>query len=416
MTKSDAASAGKYATFLQAAVRRSALRRAFCILYSTAQSIQHAFREKNLARLPRLLSKLEEARCDVEHLKHQNRLLSAQLESESAKVDMGKFETMQMQSDMACRLQELEGKLHAEQVQKEHLEGMVAQAEDALVRVRKAKDVTEKGRMELLEQVETLKAEIDGLSCRNDELSAENVQCKATIKELNKQRARLTKICGLRPTRGVSTSPKTGSTALLKSPGQQSPQLTRTKTPPLSSRSRIGDKSSSQAKGSTKACMNKSSPAFSEGVLCETSFTPSLTQDVLKEFVCDITPTAMLKLSPAVSPLTSPSRQGCITVLQANSRADAAKKPRSSCSPLHGTSPGFGRHSAERVQKHKARKSALLNSSTPWKQERRITEMARKSQQIRCANGMKDRSSLRVVGTDVMMLTQKKSQVKHQQG
>ena len=348
--------------------------------------MQFAFRAKNLARLPLLLAKLEEARGDVQQLKQQNRLLSAQLESESAKVKMANFETMQVQSDMACRLQELEGKVHGEHMQTKHFEGLVAQAEEALVRVRKAKDASENGREELLIQVETMKMEMEELSRRNEELSAENDQSKATIKELNKQRARLTKICGLRPAKRVSTSPKVGSPALLNTPGAQLPQRTRVKTPPLSSSSRSGSKSASQLKASAKASGEESSPGLSEGVVCETSFTPLLTQDVLKEFVSEITPTAMSKPSPEVSPLTSPApRQGCITVLQAVSRANGAKGAmlRASCSPSQGTSPIFGRHSAERVQRHKARKSAPAEGSTPWKQERRIAEMARKSQQIR---------------------------------
>ncbi len=317
--------------------------------------MQFALRARNLARLPYLLAKLQETRFEVVALKEQNLQLSAQLEEESAKVRAAHLETNQVESDMAIRIQEVECLLHTKDREKEHVEELVAQAEEALVRVRRAKDVSESGREELLNQVTTLKEQVEALTLRNEELSAENNQCHTEIRELNKQRARLSKICGLRQTH----TPKAGTSALRTSvsPSARSPQSTRT-TPPLSSRS------SSQ---------HKASPALTGGVVCETSFTPLLTQDVLKE------------PSPGASPSPSPvARQGCITTV---SGTNAAKKPPSSCSPSAlGSSPTFGRHSAERVQRHKARKSSLeqrMTGATPWKQEKRMTEIARRSQEIR---------------------------------
>jgi len=361
------ANSGKYATFLQAAARRAVVRRRFCLLSKATQRIQFALRAKNLARLPHLLAKLEQTRFEVVALRGQNLQLTAQLEEESAKVRSALLETNQKESDMAIRIQEVECLLHAKGREKEHVEELVTQAEEALVRVRRAKDASESGREELLNQVATLKEQVEVLNSRNEELSAENKRCHSEIRELNKQRARLTKICGLRQTH----TPKAGTPALRKSvsPSTRSPQSTRT-TPPLSSRS------SSQP---------KASPALTGGVVCETSFTPLLTQDVLKEFG-SITPTALVKPSPLASPSPSPSpvaRQGCIITV---SGTNAAKKPPSSCSPSATlrSSPAFGRHSAERVQK---RKSSLaepkITGSTPWKQERRMTEIARRSQEIR---------------------------------
>jgi ABC-type transporter Mla subunit MlaD len=92
-------------------------------------------------------------------------------------------------------------------MRKDEAEDLRAQAEEALVRVRKAKDAAEEGRLALFHEVEGLKARLEELAARNEELEAENDRSKQHIAELTKQRARLTKLCGLRPARNASVSP-----------------------------------------------------------------------------------------------------------------------------------------------------------------------------------------------------------------
>ena len=291
--------------------------------------------------------------------------------------------------------------MHAEGMRKDEAEDLIAQAEEALVRVRKAKDAAEEGRLALFHEVEGLKARLEELAARNEELEAENDRSKQHIAELTKQRARLTKLCGLRPARNASVSPSlTSGFARASTPTVAKSPSSLPKTPVSGSRLRrtpISSKScklrSSQSAEASATAVD-ASPAMSgseAGKVCDTSYSPVITQDVIAGF--DEDAHSPSRSTPLIDGAPLSMRQGSMTVF---SVSGSAFKGRSTvCSPpnLHETkmsltgpiSPAFGRHSAERGQRHKERRSSASegNGTTPWKQERRLTELAKKNQIMR---------------------------------
>jgi hypothetical protein len=309
------------------------------------------------------------------------------------------------------RLQELESRLHAECMLKDEAEDLVAQAEAALVRVRKGKDSAEEGRLALVHEVERCKATVEDLTARNEELEAENDRSKQQIAELTKQRARLTKLCGLCPARNASiftrASPISAhalTPTVTKSPSPQP------KTPVSGSRSRwkplrnIKSRSSQSADVSGTS-VDTSPTTFSSDArnVCNTSYSPIITQEVLTGFEKDLQ-------SPSGSPphihdVPSSMQQGSMTVFTASKTAAHTCGEALRCSPpsIHETkmsltvtfSPEFGRHSAERGQRHKERtlSDSKVSDTTPWKQERRLTELAKKNQIMRSNTARAEKQS-----------------------
>jgi hypothetical protein len=309
------------------------------------------------------------------------------------------------------RLQELESRLHAECMLKDEAEDLVAQAEAALVRVRKGKDSAEEGRLALVHEVERCKATVEDLTARNEELEAENDRSKQQIAELTKQRARLTKLCGLCPARNASiftrASPISAhalTPTVTKSPSPQP------KTPVSGSRSRwkplrnIKSRSSQSADVSGTS-VDTSPTTFSSDArnVCNTSYSPIITQEVLTGFEKDLQ-------SPSGSPphihdVPSSMQQGSMTVFTTSKTAAHTCGEALRCSPpsIHETkmsltvtfSPEFGRHSAERGQRHKERtlSDSKVSDTTPWKQERRLTELAKKNQIMRSNTARAEKQS-----------------------
>jgi hypothetical protein len=284
------------------------------------------------------------------------------------------------------RIQELEGQVHSERMQKEEAEGLVTQAETALIRVRKAKDSAEAGRETLVQEVEDMRKEIKELSRRNEELEAETFRSKNLIEELTRQKARLSKLCGLCP---MSKSSKASSTA--RSPTARSFMIVAN-----SSRGQSTKSSSPKQRGVSPRIENQaSSPPPGQGLIGDTSFSPLITQDVLSGFPSSDSQSPVTTCQGSVTifsapPMKSESVQGRKTssCLEAAREYTPVKSPTATTrSPTVPVSQEFGRHSAERMQRHKDRKAAAseqsVNGGTPWKQERRLTEMARKNQLLR---------------------------------
>jgi|NorSeaMetagenome_1021524.scaffolds.fasta_scaffold29992_2 myosin heavy subunit len=103
------AQSDKYAAIVQCAVRRAVARRPYFILAAATRRMQAVFRvrtvgvwlggkalmatepfailqDKNLARLPKLLAKLEESRLEIAQLKELNSVLITQADHEAAQV------------------------------------------------------------------------------------------------------------------------------------------------------------------------------------------------------------------------------------------------------------------------------------------------------------------------------------------
>ena len=92
----------------------------------------------------------------------------------------------------------------------------------------------------------------------------------------------------------------------------------------------------------------------------------------------------LLLFLPLPQPLPHPSWVARMTVISGSE----SKKMQNKKSLTVPASPDFGRHSEERAERHKGRKSCSPvppsdGGSTPWKQERRLADMAKRNQQMR---------------------------------
>jgi cell division protein FtsB len=290
--------------------------------------------------------------------------------------------------------------LHAECMFKDEAEDLVAQAEAALVRMRKGKDSAEEGRLALVQEVERWKATVEDLAARNEELEAENDRSKQQIADLTKQRARLTKLCGLRPARNASISPRVSPiSAHALTPTVTKSPSSRPKTPLSGSTSKwkpLNIKSRSSQSADVSGTSVDTSPATSSNDarnVCDTSYSPIITQEVLTGFDKGVqSPSGS---TPHIHDAPSSMRQGSMTVFTVSKTAAHIYGEALRCSPpsLHETKMSltvpvateFGRHSAERGQRHKEQRLSdpMTSGTTPWKQERRLTELAKKNQIMR---------------------------------
>ena len=300
------------------------------------------------------------------------------------------------------RLQELESRLYAECMLKDEAEDLVAQAEAALVRVRKGKDSAEEARLALVHEVERCKATVEDLTARNEELEAENDRSKQQIAELTKQRARLTKLCGLCPARNasiftraspVSAHALTPTVTKSPSPRPKTPVSggSRSRWKPLRNiKSRLSQSADVSGTSVDRSPTTSSSDARN---VCDTSYSPIITQEVLTGFEKDLqSPSGS---TPHIHDAPFSMQQGSMTVFTASKTAAHICGEALRCSPpsIHETkmsltvpvSPEFGRHSAERGQRQKERKlsDSMASDTPPWKQERRLTELAKKNQIMR---------------------------------
>lgn len=288
--------------------------------------------------------------------------------------------------------------MHAERMQKEEAEDLVTQAEEALIRVRKAKDAAEDSRQLLEQDVETLQSQVEQLTQRNEQLEAENERNKTYVAELSRQKARLSKLCGLRPARvSPGVSPRTSPLFNFKTSSTRSPASSKFKSPVSSSMSRPSSSTISRPSTSPSLRINAtarsqaatSSPEASGGSICNTSYCPLITQNVLSSFAGDISPTSLSTPSPvsspaaAASPVFGSTIQGSMTVISGSESMEKLTKK----SHTIPASPDFGRHSKERAERQERKSCSpvppLGGGNTPWKQERRLAEMAKRNQQMR---------------------------------
>jgi hypothetical protein len=277
------------------------------------------------------------------------------------------------------RLEQLENQVQVERMEKDETEGLVIQAEEALVRMRKAKDATEEARQCMENEVEALKGQVKELTQRNDELESYLESSKVQITELACQRARLTKLCGLRTFKSPFVSPRTRSpkspeSLLLKSPASD---LT------ISSSQSVPKKSTAESPFAT------STPMKSGLHVCNTSYSPITTQHILQDFVEGNTSRALSESPLATteslaSSILDCTRQGHLTVFSASapkkSQREGTPSPQGLTRQTNTKitiplSTEFGRHSAERMQRHKERMSHSPDGSqnTPRKHEQSLT-------------------------------------------
>jgi len=290
------------------------------------------------------------------------------------------------------RLEQLENQVQVERMEKDETEGLVIQAEEALVRMRKAKDATEEARQCMENEVEALKSQVKELTQRNDELESYLESSKVQITELACQRARLTKLCGLRTFKSPCVSPRTRS--------PKSPEFLLLKSPVGNSDLTVSSSQSMPKKSTAESPFATSTQMKSGLHVCNTSYSPITTQHILQDFVLDkiegntsraLSESPLSTTESLASSILDCTRQGHLTVFSASAPKKSHKEGTPSPQGLTRQtntkitiplSTEFGRHSAERMQRHKERMSHSPDGSqnTPRKHEQILTARSQQNQ------------------------------------